>query len=64
MKKCYENNQFIYRDYYRAHSTTVITTPSQASTSIFQSPNCSQSSHPTESGKELDDDFPYDLQDS
>jgi len=64
MIKNNENNKFIYRDYYRAQSSTVMTTPSVASTSIFQSPACSQSSIPTESGKELDDDFPYDLQDS
>ena len=64
MIKYNENNKFIFRDYYRAQSSTVMTTPSVASTSIFQSPACSQSSISTESGKELDDDFPYDLQDS
>ena len=46
-KVCYiafnnENNQFVHRDYYRVHSSTVMS---------------------TDSGKELDDDFPYDLQD-
>ena len=34
-----------------------------ASTSIFKSPAGSQSSLQTDSGEELDDDFPYDLQD-
>ena len=48
-----ENNQFFYWDYYRAHSSTVMTTPSG---SIFQSPAF-------DSGEELDEDFPYDLQD-
>ena len=57
------NNQLIYGDYYLAHSLTVITTPSVASTRLFQSPVGSQSSQPTDSGKELEDDFPYDLQD-
>ena len=61
IKKCHVNNQFIHRDYYLAQLSTVMTTPSVASTSMFQLPASSQSSLPTDSGKESDDDFPYDL---
>jgi len=47
----------ICRNYYRAHIATAITTPSISSSSIFASPVESQTSQPTVSGKELEDDL-------